>query len=143
MIVHSSMQSAWVSRRFAGLWHISCVPLPTTCYDERMTQSSRTPQGILPDQMTFSSEEWAQTPVPVQRFVLSLLARVQSLEATVAALREQVNRNSRNSSRPPSSDGPQVPPKPTRREWAQTWRAAGAPRHKSRTGFYRAGQSSP
>lgn len=65
-----------------------------------MTQSSKTPQEILPDQMPFSAEEWAQTPVPVQRFVLSLLARVQSLEATVSALREQVNRNSRNSSRP-------------------------------------------
>lgn len=78
-----------------------------------MTQSSKAPQETLPGQMPFSAEEWAQTPVAVQRFVSSLLARVQALEATVSALREQVNRNSRNSSRPPSSDGPQVPPKPS------------------------------
>jgi transposase len=32
------------------------------------------------------------------------------LKVEVAALREQVNRNSRNASQPPSSDGPSVPP---------------------------------
>lgn len=56
--------------------------------------------------MPFSAEEWSQTPPAVQEFVLSLLVRVQVLEEEVAALREQLNRNSGNSSQPPSSDGP-------------------------------------
>ena len=107
-------QAFRVSQRFADRWRISCGPLPTTYYDERMTQSSISPQETLPDQMPFSAKECAQTPLPVQRFVLSLLARVQTLEARVTALREQVNCNSPNSSLPPSSDGPQVPPRPSR-----------------------------
>jgi len=68
-----------------------------------------------PGQAAFSQREWAQTPPAVQEFVLALVARVRELEAEVSALREQVNRNSRNSSKPPSSDGPGVPPKPRQR----------------------------
>lgn len=79
-----------------------------------MTQSSEATQNTIPEQMPFTAEEWAQTPKAVQEFVLTLMARVQALEAELAALREQVNRNSRNSSQPPSSDGPVVPPKPSR-----------------------------
>jgi len=60
----------------------------------------------------------------VQEFVLSLIVRVQALEAEVAALREQLNRNSRNSSQPPSSDGPEVPPKPRRRAKSRRKRGA-------------------
>jgi transposase len=66
---------------------------------------------IRPETTSFTEEEWAQTPPAVQEFVLALLTRVQTLEAEVQSLREQVNRNSRNSSMPPSSDGPRVPPK--------------------------------
>jgi len=80
-----------------------------------MTQSSETIQKASHQQMPFSDEEWAQTPKAVQAFVLSLLARVHTMEAELADLREQVNRNSRNSSQPPSSDGPQVPPQPRKR----------------------------
>src|SRR6266581_7152892 len=40
--------------------------------------------------------------------------RIATLEAEVAALKERLNRNSQNSSRPPSSDGPQVKCKPPR-----------------------------
>ena len=58
------------------------------------------------EQMPFSEKEWEQTPPAVQEFVLALVISVQELKAEVAALREQVNRNSRNSSQPPSSDGP-------------------------------------
>ena len=60
-------------------------------------------QETRPEQTSFSQREWAQTPLAVQEFVLALIARVQELEAEVSALREQVNRNSRNSSKPPSS----------------------------------------
>lgn len=66
------------------------------------------------EQMPFSSEAWSQTPVEVQEFVLSVLVRLQALETEVAELREQLNRNSRNSSQPPSSDGPDVEPPPER-----------------------------
>jgi transposase len=64
--------------------------------------------------MPFSAEEWNQTPPAVQEFVLSLVTRVAALEAEVAELRERLNRNSNNSSQPPSSDGPEVASKPPR-----------------------------
>ena len=65
--------------------------------------------------MPFSAEEWVQTPQTVQGFVLSMVVRLQELEAELTTLREQVNRNSRNSSQPPASDGPGVPRKTTKR----------------------------
>ncbi len=97
-----------------------------------MTQSSEATQETKLEQMPFSAEEWAQTPSAVQAFVLSLVVRVQALEAEVAALHEQLNRNSRNSSRPPSSDGPAVPPKPRRRAKGKRKRGA-QPGHKGTT----------
>jgi len=82
--------------------------------------------------MPFSAEEWAQTPEAVQEFVLSLLPHLQALETEIAALREQVNRNSRNSSQPPSGDGAEVPRKLRRR--AKSGRKRGAqPGHKGTT----------
>jgi transposase len=67
---------------------------------------------ILPDDLIqglpVSAEDWTQTPEPVQALVVGLLSRLQALEAEVARLREQLNRNSGNSSRSPSSDGPGV-----------------------------------
>lgn len=55
-----------------------------------------------------SAEDWAQTPKSVQALVVGLISRLQVLEAEVVRLREQLNRNSGNSSQPPSSDGPGV-----------------------------------
>jgi len=80
-----------------------------------MTRCSEATQETIPEQMPFSAEEWAQTPKAVQEFVLSLVVHVQALEAEIATLRERVNRNSRNSSQPPSSDGPEVPRKSRQR----------------------------
>lgn len=58
-----------------------------------------------------SEEDWAQTPESVKRLVRSLLGRIEQLErqyeevkAENEVLREQVKRNSKNSSRPPSQD---------------------------------------
>lgn len=79
--------------------------------------------------MPFSAEEWQQTPPAVQEFVLSLLARVEVLEAEVGELREQLNRNSSNSSQPPSSDGPGVASKPVRPAQGNRPRG-GQPGHK-------------
>ena len=101
-------------------------------YSTNMSPLSEAIQETLSEQIPFSAEEWVQTPKAVQEFVLSLIVRVQALEAEVGALREQVNRNSRNSSKPPSSDGPEVPPKPRRR--AKSGRKRGAqPGHKGTT----------
>ncbi len=71
-----------------------------------MTQRDGTTRSESQQHMPFSAEEWAQTPAAVQAFVLSLQTRVQTMEAELTALRERVNKNSRNSSQPPSSDGP-------------------------------------
>jgi transposase len=55
-----------------------------------------------------SAEDWAQTPKSVQALIVGLLSRLQALEVEVTRLREQINRNSGNSSQPPSRDGPGV-----------------------------------
>ena len=89
-------------------------------------------QETQPEQLPFSETEWAQTPPAVQEFVLALVAHVQELETELSALRERVNRNSTNSSKPPSSDGPDVPQKPRQR--AKSKRKRGAqPGHKGTT----------
>ena len=51
---------------------------------------------------------WEQTPIAVQEYIRALEARVAALEATVQQLLEHLQQDSRNSSRPPSSDPPQV-----------------------------------
>jgi DDE family transposase/uncharacterized protein DUF6444 len=62
-----------------------------------------------------SPEVWERIPPEVQVYIRALEARVgaleetvQQLEATVHQGREQLQQNSRTSSRPPSSDPPQV-----------------------------------
>lgn len=61
----------------------------------------------------FSPADWGCTPPPVREFCLAQAASCnqlrdenRQLKATVAALTARLNRNSRNSSRPPSSDSP-------------------------------------
>lgn len=89
-------------------------------------------QETQPEQTPFSEEEWAQTPPAVQAFVLALVAHVQELEAELSALRERANRNSRNSSQPPSSDGPETSPRPRPRAESKRQRG-GQPGHKGTT----------
>ena len=90
-------------------------------------------QETQPEQTGFSEQEWAQTPPAVQEFVLALLVRVRELEAELATLREQVNRNSRNSSQPPSSDGPSVPPQSRKPATDGKRRRGGQPGHPGTT----------
>jgi len=97
-----------------------------------MTQLNEVTQETPPEQLPFSAEEWEQTPKAVQEFVLSLVVRVQELESEVAVLRERVNRNSRNSSQPPSSDGPEAPRKPPRQRAKSGRKRGGQPGHKGR-----------
>lgn len=42
--------------------------------------------------------------------VASLSANIESLNQTIKELQEQINKNSKNSSKPPSSDGLKKPP---------------------------------
>lgn len=51
----------------------------------------------------FDADVIAQTPPEVLRFLTDLLDRIEKLEAENKELRERLNRNSQNSSRPPSS----------------------------------------
>jgi len=61
-------------------------------------------------------ELWAQIPAPAQAALWMIIdgyeRRIVRLEREVAEVREQLRRNSQNSSKPPSSDGPHVKRKP-------------------------------
>ena len=61
-------------------------------------------------------EIWERIPPEAQAYIRALESRVAALEATVQQLREQVQRTSRTSSRPPSSDPPQALGQRPRRE---------------------------
>ena len=79
---------------------------------------------LLPPELSISEEDWSHTPPAVQAVVIALWQQVQTLQmlptqvatlqAEVAQLREQLGRNSQNSSKPPSSDAPSAPPRPKR-----------------------------
>jgi transposase len=82
-----------------------------------------------PPELPITEEDWKQTPPAVQAVVIALWqqvnvfqAQVEALQAEVAQLRERLGRNSQNSSKPPSSDGPEVAPRSGR---AKTGRKAG------------------
>ncbi len=63
----------------------------------------------------FSQMEWAITPLAVQTHLLSLQQRVKQLETQVDTLQGRVEKTSKNSSKPPSSDSPYKKPKGKRR----------------------------
>jgi transposase len=69
------------------------LPHTETMSDERM------PPGI-------STEDWNATPRVVRELVWQLLQQSEQLQQRIAALEERLNQNSRNSSKPPSSDPP-------------------------------------
>ncbi|MFM7640115.1 MAG: IS66 family transposase [Cyanobium sp.] len=52
-----------------------------------------------------SDRDWEATPPAVKALVMRLIAQGEALSARVAQLEEQKGRSSRNSSKPPSSDG--------------------------------------
>ncbi len=66
----------------------------------------------------FTEEDWLATPEPVKKAfialeerVLELEEKVEKLTALVEKLEARLNKNSGNSSKPPSSDGPFKKPK--------------------------------
>lgn len=81
----------------------------------------QTPAGI-------SDEEWAATPEAVREFILAALASIEWLKQRLAALEEQRNRTSRNSSKPPSSDPPGTPKPP--RKTSSGRKRGGQPGHR-------------
>ena len=81
----------------------------------------------MPSDLPISEADWNQTPAAVQALLLTLWQQVAELRAEVAKLREQVGRNSQNSSQPPSSDPPNAPPRPQRTPSGR--KAGGQPGH--------------
>jgi transposase len=101
--------------------------------------------------LNITESDWQQSPLAVRNLLLSLshqlrllqircaayeqrikelgakFARVAELEAQVAALTERVRQNSRNSSKPPSTDGPAKKPHATREPSGK--KAGGQPGH--------------
>jgi transposase len=57
-----------------------------------------------------TEEEWQRTPASVKRLIQDLERRVSALEQENQRLRERLASNSANSSLPPSSDRPEMPP---------------------------------
>ena len=69
-----------------------------------------------------SEPDWQATPAAVRAFILPqqqeielLRGQLTALATELASLRERIGRSSRNSSKPPSSDGPVFKP-PERRK---------------------------
>ena len=79
-----------------------------------------------------SPEIWERTPAEAQTYIRALEARVAALEAMVQQWREQLQQDSRTSSRPPSSDPPQAVCRRPRRERTGR-RPGGQPGHEGHT----------
>lgn len=91
---------------------------------------------MAPD-VSIPEEDWKQTPPAVRALVGSLMEQVETLveanealQAEVDRLREQLDQNSRNSSRPPSSDPPGTP---SRKRKSSGRQRGGQPGHKGTT----------
>jgi transposase len=82
-----------------------------------------------------SEADWLATPVAVRKLILAqqeeieqLRAQFTALATELANLRERIGRSSRNSSKPPSNDGPGFKP-PERRKGSGRKRRGGQPGH--------------
>lgn len=82
--------------------------------DLRVMFSMEVPRGA-DEQPVLSQAIWEATPAPAQALIRALLAGLIELAALRDRVREleaRLGQNSRNSSRPPSSDRPQTPRRP-------------------------------
>jgi hypothetical protein len=82
----------------------------------------------VPLGLPISPEDWEKTPLPIKALVLAmaeenrllkqqvgtLTTQVKNLQAEVEKLQERLHKTSQNSSKPPSSDPPHVPPQTKR-----------------------------
>ncbi len=94
-------------------------------------------QGQMAPDVSISEEDWKQTPPAVRTLLESLLEQVETLveankalQAEVDRLRERLDQNSQNSSRPPSSDPPGTP---SRKRKPSARQRGGQPGHKGTT----------
>jgi transposase len=83
---------------------------------------------MRPPSDTITPEDWQQTPASVQNWIGEVLAEVKQLRATVEQLQEIVNRNSQNSSQPPSQDRPEQ--QPAKRPYGPPRLRGGQPGHR-------------
>jgi transposase len=60
----------------------------------------------LPPGLPITAEDWEKTPTSVQAVIVMFWEDNQKLKEQVGKLQERVNKNSQNSSKPPSSDLP-------------------------------------
>jgi transposase len=81
-----------------------------------------------PPSSAITPEEWQQTPPSVQAWIGDLVAEVKQLRETVEQLQEIVNRNSQNSSQPPSQDRPDQ--KPAKEPSGPPRKRGGQPGHR-------------
>jgi transposase len=82
---------------------------------------------LPPNSLPITEDDWNKTPKTVQVLILTLWDQIAALQQQVADLKQRVNQNSKNSSRPPSSDLPSVE-KPIRRSSGR--KRGGQPGHK-------------
>lgn len=59
-------------------------------------------------EIQISEADWQATPVSVKELVEALMEEVAQLKVQVAVLEEKLGKNSKNSSKAPSGDGPEV-----------------------------------
>jgi transposase len=86
-----------------------------------MNRDSRLPQDL-----------WDRLPPEAQAYIQALAAHIVALEAAVRQWQEQLQQDSRTSSRPPSSDPPQArSPRPRREPSGR--RPGGQPGHEGQT----------
>src|SRR3989304_6313221 len=83
---------------------------------------------VPPPNSGISREDWEQTPERVRVWIMVLSQEIHQLESTVEKLQEIVNRNSGNSSQPPSQDGPGQ--KPAQEKSSLPHKRGGQPGHQ-------------
>jgi len=80
-----------------------------------------------------AAADWENTPESVKRLVGQLLERIVALEERQQSLEEQLQRNSKNSSQPPSQDEPQgFKPKPQEQSKKRRGAQAGHQGHQQK-----------
>jgi transposase len=83
---------------------------------------------IPPPNSNIPLEDWQQTPESVRVWITVLGEEIKQLKDTVEKLQEIVNRNSGNSSQPPSQDRPEQ--KAVKEKSSQPRKRGGQPRHR-------------
>src|SRR5438552_16553105 len=107
-----------------------------------MRKMSRTElEALSKPQLVDLCLQLQETIERLERVVAEQAATIQRLEARVDELERRLNQNSRNSHKPPSSEGYRKPPSPTRREQQAAGRRSGGQAGHDGTTLLRGGQA--